>query len=164
MATAELHWAGTKSASTVSGDVLVTKLAVTPGFDFASYLERSRQSGAITPANSRLYNVKLDVGVRTAPELQMKTAVARLSGDADLRLRGSLARPSVLGRADILEVRPLRHELGDAVATLVADVARRDRGLLAREWRVICLDNLDTGSLINVKRLAYTVRRPTQRR
>jgi translocation and assembly module TamB len=33
----------------------------------------------------------------------MKTAVARLSGDADLRLRGSLAHPSVLGRADILE-------------------------------------------------------------
>ena len=103
MATAELHWAGTKSASTVSGDVLVTKLAVTPGFDFSTYLERSRQSGAITPANSPLYNVKLDVAVRTAPELQMKTAVARLSGDADLKLRGSLARPSVLGRADILE-------------------------------------------------------------
>jgi translocation and assembly module TamB len=103
MATAELHWTGTKSASTVSGDVLVTKLAVTPGFDFGSYLERSRQSGAITPANSPLYNVKLDVAVRTAPELQMKTAVARLSGYADLKLRGSLARPSVLGRADILE-------------------------------------------------------------
>lgn len=103
MATAELHWAGTKSASTVSGDILVTKLAVTPGFDFSSYLERSRQTGAITAANSPLYNVKLDVAVRTAPELQMKTAVARLSGDADLKLRGSIARPSVLGRADILE-------------------------------------------------------------
>ena len=102
-ATAELHWTGTRSASMVSGDVLVTKLAVTPGFDFSSYLERSRQSASITPANSPLYNVKLDVAVRTAPELQMKTAVARLSGDADLRLRGSLARPSVLGRADILE-------------------------------------------------------------
>ena len=102
-ATAELHWIGNQSASTVSGDVLVTKLAVTPGFDFGSYLERSRQSAAITAANSPLYNVKLDVAVRTAPELQMKTAVARLSGDADLRLRGSLARPSVLGRADILE-------------------------------------------------------------
>jgi translocation and assembly module TamB len=102
-ATAELHWVGNRSSSTVSGDVLVTKLAVTPGFDFASYLERSRQSGAIAAANSPLYNVKLDVAVRTAPELQMKTAVARLSGDADLRLRGSVARPSVLGRADILE-------------------------------------------------------------
>ena len=102
-ATAELHWVGNRSASLVSGDVMVTKLAVTPGFDFGSYLERSRQSAAITPANSPLYNVKLDVAVRTAPELQMKTAVARLSGDADLRLRGSVARPSVLGRADILE-------------------------------------------------------------
>jgi translocation and assembly module TamB len=102
-ANAELHWVGNRSASMVSGDIMVTKLAVTPGFDFGSYLERSRQSASITPANSPLYNVKLDVSVRTAPELQMKTAVARLSGDADLRLRGSLARPSVLGRADILE-------------------------------------------------------------
>lgn len=102
-ANAELHWIGSRSGSTVSGDVMVTKLAVTPGFDFGSYLERSRQSASITAANSPLYNVKLDVAVRTAPELQMKTTVARLSGDADLRLRGSLARPSVLGRADILE-------------------------------------------------------------
>lgn len=102
-ATAELHWVGTPNSSTVSGDVLVTKLAVTPGFDFGSYLERSRQSSSITAANSPLYNVKLDVAVRTSPELQMKTAVARLSGDADLKLRGSVARPSVLGRAEILE-------------------------------------------------------------
>jgi len=102
-ADAELQWAGTRSASTVSGNILVTKLAVTPGFDFGSYLEHSLQSVGITPANSPLYNVKLDVAVRTAPELQMKTAVARLSGDANLRLRGSVARPSVLGRADILE-------------------------------------------------------------
>lgn len=102
-ATAELNWVGNRSASTVSGDILVTKLAVTPGFDFGSYLERTRQSAALAPANSPLYNVKLEVAVRTAPELQMKTAVARLSGDANLHLRGSVARPSVLGRADILE-------------------------------------------------------------
>lgn len=102
-ADAQLNWVGNRAGSTISGDVYVTKLAVTPGFDFGSYLESSRQSAGIAPANSLLYNVKLDVGVRTAPELQMKTAVARLSGDADLRVRGSLARPSVLGRADILE-------------------------------------------------------------
>jgi translocation and assembly module TamB len=102
-ANAELHWVGTRSSSTVSGDILVTKLAMTPGFDFGSYLERSRQTAGITRSDSPLYNVKLDVAVRTAPELQLKTAVARFSGDADLRLRGSLAQPSVLGRADILE-------------------------------------------------------------
>jgi translocation and assembly module TamB len=99
----ELHWVGTRSSSTISGDIMVTKLAVMPGFDFGSYLERSRQVVSIVPTNSPLYGVKLDIAVRTAPELQMKTAVARLSGDADLKLRGSVARPSVLGRADILE-------------------------------------------------------------
>jgi translocation and assembly module TamB len=103
VADAELHWVGTRSSSTLSGDIMVTKLAVTPNFDFSSYLERSRHIGAVTPANSPLYGVKLDIHVETAPELQMKTAVARLSGDADLRLRGSVARPSLLGRADILE-------------------------------------------------------------
>ena len=102
-ANADLHWVGTRSASTISGQILVTKLAVTPNFDFSSYLERSRQITSITPASSPLYNVKLDIQVQTSPELQMKTAVARLSGDADLRLRGSVAHPAVLGRADILE-------------------------------------------------------------
>jgi translocation and assembly module TamB len=102
-ADAEVHWVGTRSASTVSGEISINKMAVTPGFDFSSYLERSRNFSTVTTANSPLNNVKLDLHVVTAPELQMRTAIARLSGDADLRLRGSLARPAVLGRVDILE-------------------------------------------------------------
>jgi translocation and assembly module TamB len=99
----ELHWIGTRSNSTVSGDISITKMAVTPGFDFSAYLQRSGQFSSVTAANSPLNSVKLDIHVVTAPELQMRTAIARLSGDADLRLRGSLARPAVLGRVDILE-------------------------------------------------------------
>jgi translocation and assembly module TamB len=102
-ADAELHWVGSRSASTISGKISVNKIAVTPGFDFSAYLERSRQFSTVTTANSPLNNVKLDIRVQTAPELQMRTAIARLSGDADLRIRGSVARPAVLGRADILE-------------------------------------------------------------
>jgi translocation and assembly module TamB len=102
-ADAELHWVGTRSASTVSGDISIDKIAVTPGFDFSAYLERSRQFSTVTDSNSPLNNVKLDIRVVTAPELQMRTAIARLSGDADLRLRGSMARPAVLGRVDVLE-------------------------------------------------------------
>jgi translocation and assembly module TamB len=99
----ELNWVGSRSNSTVSGDISINKMAVTPGFDFSTYLERSRQFSTVTTANSPLNNIKLDVHVVTAPELQMRTAIARLSGDADLRVRGSVARPAVLGRADILE-------------------------------------------------------------
>lgn len=99
----ELHWVGSRSASTLSGDISINKIAVTPGFDFSAYLERSRQFSTVTAVNSPLNNIKLDIRVQTAPELQMRTAIARLSGDADLRLRGSVARPAVLGRVDVLE-------------------------------------------------------------
>ena len=102
-ADADLRWVGSRSASTVSGEISINKIAVTPGFDFSAYLERSRQYSTVTAANSPLNNIKLDIHVQTAPELQMRTAIARLSGDADLRLRGSIARPAVLGRVDILE-------------------------------------------------------------
>ena len=57
----------------------------------------------VPPATSPLYRVKLDVHVTTAPDLQMQTAIARLSGDADLRLRGTAAKPALLGRVEVLE-------------------------------------------------------------
>src|SRR5581483_2155321 len=102
-ANADLRLVGAPHAAVLSGDITVTKLALTPGFDFASYLERSKQSASVPNPNSLLNNIKLDVHVVTTPDLQMQTALAKLSGDADLRLRGTAERPIVLGRVDILE-------------------------------------------------------------
>jgi len=102
-ANAELRFSGTREGSTLSGDVTITKLEVTPGFDFAAYANSSSQSVVVPPATSPLYRVKLDVHVVTAPDLQMQTAIANLSGDADLRLRGTAAKPALLGRVEVLE-------------------------------------------------------------
>jgi translocation and assembly module TamB len=102
-ANADLRFYGNREASTLSGDVTVTKLAITPGFDFAAYAASSSQSVVVPPATSPLYRVKLDLHVVTAPDLQMQTAIARLSGDADLRLRGTAAKPALLGRIEVLE-------------------------------------------------------------
>jgi len=103
MANAELRWAGSSAASVLSGDVTVTKLAVTPGFDFGASLARSAQSSALPQTNPVLNRIRMDVHIVTTPELQMQTAVVRLSGDADLRLRGTAAKPVLLGRADVTE-------------------------------------------------------------
>jgi translocation and assembly module TamB len=103
MANADLHWAGTSTASVLSGDVTITKLAVTPGFDFGASLARSAQSSSLPQTNPLLNRIRMDVHIVTTPELQMQTAVVRLSGDADLHLRGTLAKPVLLGRADVTE-------------------------------------------------------------
>src|SRR5262249_28117820 len=71
-------------------------------FDFGQYVAR-KQSSILPQTNSFLNRVRMDVHLVTTPELQMQTAVAKLSGDADLHVRGTVARPSVLGRVDILE-------------------------------------------------------------
>jgi len=102
-ANADLRLVGSTQSATLSGDITVTKLAVTPGFDFASYLERSKQSSTVPTADSLLNRLKLDVHVTTTPELQMQTALAKLTGDADLHARGTAAKPVLLGRVDILE-------------------------------------------------------------
>ena len=101
-ANADLHFAGSSSGSVLNGEIIVTKLAMTPGFDFGAYLERS-QSLAMPPTNRLLNRIRLDVHIATTPELQMQTASVRLSGDADLRLRGTAGKPAILGRADIIE-------------------------------------------------------------
>ncbi|HXY13754.1 MAG TPA: translocation/assembly module TamB domain-containing protein [Terriglobales bacterium] len=103
MSTSTLRWSGTSTASTLTGDATITKLAVTPGFDFSSYLQSRAQSSAMPQTNPSLNRIRLDVRINTTPQLQMQTAALTLSGDADLHLRGTAAKPVLLGRVDILE-------------------------------------------------------------
>ncbi len=102
-ANADLRLTGNTTSALLSGDVVVTKLAVTPGFDFGAYIEKSRQATVLTQNDSLQSHLKLDVHVVTTPELEMQTAIARLSGNADLRVRGTADRPAILGRVEVLE-------------------------------------------------------------
>lgn len=102
-ANATLRWSGSSSGSLLSGDVMVTKLGVTPGFDFGAYLEKAVESASLPQTDPVLNSIRLDLHVVTAPELQMQTSVLRLRGEADLRVRGNAAKPVLLGRAEVFE-------------------------------------------------------------
>src|SRR6185437_8032595 len=100
-ANVNLHLVGALNRSTLSGDILVTRFQLPPNFDLASYLARSKTPAGLPNPQSPLNNLRLDVHVTTTPELDVQTAIARVAGDADLRLRGTAAKPVVLGRVDI---------------------------------------------------------------
>jgi len=102
-ANADLSWSGSSSGSVLSGDITVTKVGFTPGFDFGAYLERTAQVSSLPQTDPVLNKIRLDLHLATTPELQMQTSVVRLQGSADLRLRGSAAKPILLGRADVFE-------------------------------------------------------------
>ena len=103
MADANVRLTGTLQNSLLSGDVTITRFGLNPRFDFAQYLARSRQPENVVNPKSPMNNVRLDLHVTSTPELQVQTSLAKLSGDVDMRLRGTALRPSALGRVVIVE-------------------------------------------------------------
>ncbi|HLJ29333.1 MAG TPA: translocation/assembly module TamB domain-containing protein [Candidatus Angelobacter sp.] len=100
---ASLRYTGSAQSSLLSGNVTITRFAVDPRFDFAQYLARAKSTGRGGTQNPFLENLRLDVHIASAPELRVETSLAKISGDVDLRIRGTLANPAVLGRVTIVE-------------------------------------------------------------
>ncbi len=102
-ANADLRLTGTLNNTLLAGDVTVTKFALNPRFDFSLYLARAKQPPTVPDPKSPLNNLHMDVHIVSTPSLEVQTSLAKLSGDVDLRLRGTGTRPVVLGRVNIVE-------------------------------------------------------------
>ena len=74
-----------------------------PHFDFANYLAQSKKAPTISTLNPFLDNMRLDLHITSTPELRVETSLAKLSGDLDLHVRGTAARPAIVGRVNIAE-------------------------------------------------------------
>lgn len=102
-ADASMSLTGSPKNAVLAGNVTVTRLGLNPQFDFATYLAKGMLGAPAQRIDSPLNNVHLDVHVNSTPELQVQTSLARLSGNVDLRMRGTALRPVVLGRVNLLE-------------------------------------------------------------
>ena len=98
-----LRLTGTMQNALLSGNVTVTRFAQIPAADLQYLLAQATAPPSIPNPNSPLHNLHLDVRILSTPELTVQTSLARLSGDIDLRLRGTGARPILLGRVSIAE-------------------------------------------------------------
>ncbi|PYP91121.1 MAG: hypothetical protein DMG65_08980 [Candidatus Angelobacter sp. Gp1-AA117] len=101
-ANADLRYTGSAQSSQLSGTVTIIRFSMDPNFDFAQYLARAKTPSTPT-LNPFLDNLRLDVHILSTPELRVETSLAKLSGDADLHIRGTVATPAVLGRVNIAE-------------------------------------------------------------
>jgi len=103
LADATLHLQGSQSNLLLSGDVLVTRFSVSPDLDIAALSAQANAVQAIAPPDAPSNHIRLDVHVGSSPQLPFQNAYAKLAGDVDLRLRGTVASPSLLGRVSITE-------------------------------------------------------------
>ncbi len=98
-----LHLTGTFQSAMVTGNITVTRFAQIPSADLSSFFASASAPARIPNPKSPLNNLHLEVRILSTPELTVQTSLAKLSGDVDLRLRGTAANPVLLGRANIAE-------------------------------------------------------------
>jgi len=103
-ASASIRLQGNQASTLVSGKVMLTGFAINADVDFASLANAGGVSLPPNP-NSPSNKVRLDIRIASAPSLNFQNSFARLAGNVDLAIRGTLAEPSVLGRVTITEGR-----------------------------------------------------------
>lgn len=105
MADAQLALVGTTDRSVLSGTVTVERLAFNPKTDLGSILSAAAAPPE-TPAGTAGFsrNLQLDVQIQTAPDITFQSNYTQsIEADANLRLRGSVANPVLLGRINITQ-------------------------------------------------------------
>ena len=103
LADTTLHLQGSQSNLLLGGDVIVTRFSVSPDLDVAALTAQANSVQTIAPPEAPSNHIRLDVHVVSSPQLNFQNAYAKLAGDVDLRLRGTVASPSLLGRVSITE-------------------------------------------------------------
>lgn len=124
LADAKLRLVGPQNNLLLAGNVLITRFTVSPDLDVAALAAQANAAvEKIAPPEAPSNHVRLDLHVESSPQLNFQNAFAKLAGDVDLRLRGTIANPSLLGRVSITEgaatIAGTRYELerGDVAFT-----------------------------------------------
>ncbi|HAX43274.1 MAG TPA: translocation/assembly module TamB domain-containing protein [Bryobacteraceae bacterium] len=99
----DLNLTGSQNASLLSGLVTVRRSGFSSRGDFASLIAGSGNPIPVPATqNEFLRNLQFDLRVRTSPDATFQTDYTQdLQTEADLRVRGSLGKPVVLGSVNV---------------------------------------------------------------
>ena len=104
LADADLRLQGSIDNLLLSGNVLITRFATSPDLDLAALAAQANvKAQAVPMLNAPSSRLRLDIHLTSSPQLNFQNAFAKLAGNVDLRLRGTMASPSLLGRISVTE-------------------------------------------------------------
>lgn len=98
-----LRLAGNAQASTLSGRIVVDRLLMAEGFDFARLMGSAKEPvSAPTTTSPFLRNLQFDIQADSSPDSRMEWTGARFQTEANLRVRGTWEHPILLGHIHLL--------------------------------------------------------------
>jgi translocation and assembly module TamB len=96
-----LGLSGSPASSQLSGRVLIDRLSFTQQFDLATLLGGFSTDSPAATSSPLETNMKLNVAVATAQDINLASSKVSMGGAANLTLSGTMANPVVLGRATL---------------------------------------------------------------
>ena len=105
VADANVRLTGTSEQSTLGGTVTIRRTGFNPQSDLSSVMARSAEP-VQTPSvrTGLLGGINFDVQIESAPDIQVQSTLTQdLQVDANLRLRGTLTNPALIGRVNITQ-------------------------------------------------------------
>src|SRR5581483_11197638 len=102
---ANLSLSGTSERSTLAGAVTVTRAAFSPQTDVGSLIASFAKPVSVpTTPNAYVRGIQFDIHIDTAQNLELLTSLTRdIQADANLRLRGNVDRPILLGTVNVTQ-------------------------------------------------------------
>ncbi len=96
---ATLNLTGTSERSVLAGDVTINKIAYNPRSDLSSILSATNPAPTESVQTGVLAGMQFDVRIQTSPDIEFQTGLVEdLQTEADLRLRGTISNPALIGR------------------------------------------------------------------
>ncbi len=141
-----LHLQGSQTNMLLSGNVQITRFIIGPNVDFASF---AAVAGASVPPDPTApsSHVRLDIHIFSAPQLDFQNSYAQLAGSVDLRIRGTLAQPAILGRINVT----------DGTATFAGTTYRLQHGEIFFTNPVIIQPIIDIDATTRVEEYDVTI-------
>jgi translocation and assembly module TamB len=92
---------GAPESARVNGQIQLKGLSLTREFDLTNFIGQFDREGSSSPGQGLMQNTDLDITLQSTDELNLVSSQLSLQGQANLRLRGTVATPVLMGRADI---------------------------------------------------------------
>ncbi len=98
---ANIRLNGSTTNALVAGNVDLTDLSFTPGFDLTSFAGSLSGGVAMPPTQGMAQNVRLNLAVHSTNNIDLVSRQLSVNGAANLQVRGTAAQPVILGRVNL---------------------------------------------------------------
>uniref|UniRef100_A0A7V5CSH4 Translocation and assembly module TamB C-terminal domain-containing protein n=1 Tax=Acidobacterium capsulatum TaxID=33075 RepID=A0A7V5CSH4_9BACT len=147
MVDASLRLQGTTQSMLLSGNAQLTRFAVSPSIDLAGLAGNSNSVSLPPNPNSFSNRIRMDIHITSAPSMDFQNSYAKLAGTVNLRVRGTVAEPSVLGQVTVTE----------GQATFAGTTYQLQRGVIYFTNPIRIEPNIDLDATAQVENYSITV-------